>query len=285
MTSLLRGVAARVVPCMAALAVVGCGPSAIEGNPDGAIAADAAPVACRLPPGAVVGHHLRVLYLLPSDREAVPARIANLESAIRHVQHWFTARTPDGLSYLTHAPTVEVIELDNVASYYATNDNGINESLWFFNNVVQDAFEASSASFDDPINRWVLAIEADSDCEQIGRRTVQGVVVLPSSDLDVLAGAPRGDGCGESEELEPRCAQVGQIAYQLGRAFGLRRPPGCVDSDDSTPCDDSELMESGADAYPDATLAEANVNTLADSPFFRPLNPCPLACDRVVNAP
>ena len=241
---------------------------------------DASPGVCELPPGAVLGHHLRVLYLVPSDREAEPARVANLESAVRHAQYWFSAQTPGGLSFLTHAPTVEVRELPNPAAYYATNAAGSIERLWFFQNVTTDAFEVSSARFDDPLNRWVFAIEAEPDCEQEGSRSARGTVVLSSQDLDVLAGGTRPDVCGGEPEDKPRCAQVGQLAFHLGRVFGLSRPPGCVTGDG--PCDERALMESGADAYPDALLTDVDNQRLADSPYFRPLNPCPRSCERAV---
>jgi hypothetical protein len=265
------------------VAAGGCGPAAIGDDVDASAPPDAASGLCREPPGAVVGQHLRVLYLVPSDRQADEDRIADLDSAVRQVQYWFAANTTDGISFLTRAPTVEVLNLPNPAAYYATHDAGGVERLWFYQNVRTDAFELSGASFNDPINRWVFAVEATSACEQTGDISTGGIVLLSAPNLDVLSGAPRTDPCGGQPEAQPRCPQVGLLAKHLGTAFGLRRPPGCADDDPSTDCDERALMENGAETYPNATLTEEDQDRLSSSTFFRSLNPCPRACDLTIS--
>jgi hypothetical protein len=283
MTSSPRARSERLWALVFAYVALGCGPAAIDADVDASAPPDAGGATCRTPPGAVVGHHLRVLYLVPSDQEPNAERIENLESAIRHVQYWFAANTSDEISFLTRDPVVEVVNLPNPAEYYATNESGGLARLHFVQNVRNDAFEVSGASFNDPINRWVFAVEATSACEQTGDISTSGVVVLSAPDLDALAGAPRRDPCGEQPEARPRCVQVGRVARHLGAAFGLRRPPGCAVEDPSTPCDVGALMEEGSDAYPSATLTEADQDTLSSSSFFRVLKPCPLACDLTIS--
>src|SRR5688500_8074631 len=49
---------------------------------------------CDFEAAVTTSKRVRVLYVVPSDRDEDPAYTANLEQSLRHVQQWFRARMP-----------------------------------------------------------------------------------------------------------------------------------------------------------------------------------------------
>jgi hypothetical protein len=101
----------------------------------------AAAESCSFPLGLTSGPKVRVVYLVPSDREADPRYVANLELAARDVQLWVRAHMPDGSSFQLHEPAVEVIETSHPADYYTPA---------FWDNVTGDGLALTDGTFEDP---------------------------------------------------------------------------------------------------------------------------------------
>ena len=236
--------------------------------------------ACDFPSGTTTEPRVHVVYLVPSDRQASPLYVSTLEKTIRELQLWYQDHTTDAVTFEVSDPVVEVVATPNPAAFYSTNPNG-DAYLWFWNNVLDDAFAATGGTFNDPEHRWLYYIDADGACDQIAGSGTSGVAVLPANDLRGLTGQPNQPPCPDAPPDDgPRCRWVGGLGHELGHAFNLPHPPGCEDQDRTTPCDSGALMYLGYASYPDAYFTEDDQVTLAASPFFAPraLPRCSLDC-------
>jgi hypothetical protein len=139
----------------------------------------------------------------------------------------------------------------------------------FFNNVIDELFESTGFIFDDPNNRWIFYIDADPACGQDTGATF-GVALLPANDLRGLSGEQNVPPCpGQPPDSNPVGRWIGGLAHLIGRAFGLDFPPGCVDEDPNTFCQETALMWRGYSLFPDTFLLPFDKEVLAQSPFFR----------------
>src|SRR5687767_7450895 len=82
---------------------------------------------------------VRIVYLVPADRVVRDDYVDRLRAAIRHLQIWYRNEMSDGTTFSLHKPVVEVVQTSQVAAWYSTNPAG-DPIVWFFNNVVTDAF-------------------------------------------------------------------------------------------------------------------------------------------------
>lgn len=215
-------------------------------------------------PGAPV---VRIVYLVPADRVPRTDYVDRLTAAVEHLRIWFRNEMGDGTTFRLHAPVVEVVRSSQVASWYRVNPSG-DPVVWFFNNVVTDAFLLTGARFFDPNNTWVLYVDSDPACGQLTGAT-SGVAVLPANDLRGLADEPNIPPCvGDPPDTAGVCRWVGGLGHELGHAFGLPHPSACVDSDPTTVCSENALMWLGYTTYPEAYLLNEDRLALTDSPFF-----------------
>jgi len=282
----------RIVCAALALAAVGCKTSApggrsVDAAPDEP--ADAAPEeeTCELPPGDTGGKLVRVVFLVPSDREADLTYVANLEDSLRTTQLWLADRMPGRTSFRVHEPPVEVFATPHPAAWYSTEPNAAtdNADLYFWYNTLDDGFAVTGGGWDDPDNVWLFYIQADRTCTQADGG-VAGVAVLPENDLRGLAGEEIVPLCGESpEELTfSRCRWVGGMLLRIMNALELPPPLACTDEDDATPCEEDIVTRSGFKTFPDATLSDDQLDYLEDSLWVRAvgLPECELTCEEPV---
>jgi hypothetical protein len=217
------------------------------------------------------GPVVRVIYLVPSDREVRRDYARHLDSAIGHVQVWLRNELGDDLSFSTDKKPVEVVETQHNASWYSTNPNG-DFAVWFFFNVIADAFALTGAQFNDPNNIWVFYIDAEPACGQL-TGGVAGVAVLPQHDLRGLAGEENIPPCPtDPVDTAGVCRWVGGLGHELGHALGLPHPLACEDGDPTTPCPENTLLWFGYRTYPDTYLLESDKTFLESSPFISPVH-------------
>lgn len=210
---------------------------------------------------------VRVVYLVPTDRVASDEYVDRLEAAIRHLRIWYRNEMSDGTTFSLHKPVVDVVQTSYVAAWYATNPAG-DPIVWFFNNVVTDAFALTGGRFFDPNNIWVFYIDSDPACGQLVGAT-SGVAVLPANDLRGLAGEPNVPPCAsDPPDTAGVCRWVGGLGHELGHALGLPHPSECADSDPTTVCPDNALLWLGYITYPETYLLNEDEMTLMQSPFF-----------------
>jgi hypothetical protein len=221
----------------------------------------------RKPVSAVV----RLIYLVPSDRRVEREYVKRLEAAAEHVQIWMSDQL-GGTTFSLPKKVVEVVKLPQPAEYYSTNPNG-DYGLWFWNNVLRDAFAATGGTFFDPNNVWAFYIDSDPACGQAIGAT-SGVALLGANDLRGLADEPTTLPCGgPPPDYDANvCRWVGGLGHELGHAFGLPHPPTCDDDDVSTACPADTLMFVGYITYPQTYLLDENKAALAQTPFFSPVD-------------
>ena len=216
---------------------------------------------------------IRMVYLIPSDKEFRQDYAIKMENAIRHLQIWYRNELGNSKSFSLHTPVVEVYNTTHPAAWYQTNRGGSDHRFWFWSNVVGDGFALTGGRFDDPANRWIFYIDADPACGQVGGAAAAGVAVLPANDLRGLTGQQNIPPC-PNDPPDPFgvCRWVGGLGHELGHTFGLPHPRECEDNDPSTACPFRALMWTGYAIYPAAFLLPTDKATLNRSPFFSPLN-------------
>jgi hypothetical protein len=238
--------------------------------------------ACNHAAGGTSGKMLRVVYVVPSDRQVNPRYLANLESSVRHLQLWLRDQIPASTSFRIHEPIVEVVKTEHPASYYATNANGDNPDLYYWNNATADALAGAGGSFGDPDNIWMLYVDADPACGQATLASSH-VALLPANDLRGLAGDAREPICPGESVSYGRCRWVGGMATMLSYALGVPRPAGCTDADPATECNPKLITQLGYLSYPDAVFSDTQVDYLRASGFVdgSGLPDCELDCSLV----
>jgi len=210
---------------------------------------------------------VRVVYLVPADRDARQDYTRRLRFAIRNLQAWYRNELGGGTTFSLNKPIVEVVPTPHVTSWYSTNPAGP-FSVWFFNNVVTEAFELTGGQFLDPSNIWIFYIDSDPACGQLVGAAA-GVAVLPANDLRGLAGESNVPPCPtEPPDTAGVCRWVGGLGHELGHAFGLPHPPGCEDTDPTTSCPSNTLLWLGYITYPETFLLEEDKEFLRQSAFF-----------------
>jgi hypothetical protein len=154
-----------------------------------------------------------VVYLVPSDRAVRQDYSHRLRFAIRNLQIWYRNELADGTTFSLNKPIVEVVPTPHVAPWYSTNPVGSLSSLWFFFNVIGEAFALTGGQFFDPANIWVFYIDSDPACGQLVGAT-SGVAVLPANDLRGLAGEQTFRRARPTHPTRPASA-VGSAAWAM----------------------------------------------------------------------
>lgn len=194
---------------------------------------------------------MRLVYLVPEDREPRDAYRRAIEMAARHLRVWYREAMGNGMTFTLGDPIVEVAKTPHPERWYATHATKSDRTQWFWENVLADGFAATGGRFDDPTNRWVFYIDAEHDPGQsVG--AAAGVALLPEHDLVGLVG---GVMPGHVQGV-PRW--VGGLGHELGHALGLPHPES----------QGRELMWLGYLDYPKTFLLEEEREFLSRSPFF-----------------
>ena len=260
----------------------------VPGGDDSGDRGDASPVnrddgtedGCDLASGVSGGGTIRLVYLVPSDRDPDPRYTANLEQSLRHVQLWLRDRIPQRTSFLVHEPSVDVVRSSHPASYFASNVVGTDPNYYYWYNATADALDAVGGSFGDLDDVWLIYVAADAGCGQY-TGTSSHVALFPENDLRGLVGDPRVPTCPGGEDSYGRCRWVGGMALLLSFALGVPDAAACADDDPGTACDNDLLFRLGYTTYPDATLGPNQLDFLTASTFLRGagLPDCDLSCD------
>jgi hypothetical protein len=142
----------------------------------------------------------------------------------------------------------------------------VDTSLWFWNNVTEEAFRLTGAQFFDPDDAWAFYIDAEPNGQMTGGAA--SVALLHSRDVVGITGGDPAEGI---------CRWVGGLGHELGHAFGLDHPDGC---DTNAPiCPQDALMSLGYATYPRAMLTERDTAQLNGSQFISALSATPVLFD------
>lgn len=272
-----------------AVALILCGVACKTSTPGGdpgdaaptidADVTDAAPDACLPPAGTTTGKLIRVVYLVPSDRDADARYVANLEHAVSDTQLWLSSKMPGGTSYRVHDPPVEVTATPHPMAYYRDNVNGDNPDYYYWYNAVDDGLDLMGGTFDDPNNIWLFYLAADTTCGQV-TGGIASIALFPENDLRGLVQDERVPPCGDEPDDYGRCRWVGGMLLILFQALGLPQPAACEDAEEATVCDTTWFTRGGFQMYPDAGFSDDQLGYLEDNPFVRAvgLPDCTLDC-------
>jgi hypothetical protein len=221
---------------------------------------------------------VRVVYLVPADKQIRKEYQVAIGNAILHLQNFYQSQmdtsllVPRNLSYSINSPVVEVYRTSHSSSFYSSSTTNPND---FWNKALADGFAVSGGRFNDPNNRWIYYIDADPGCVNGSPQAVgatSGVALLPANDLRGLARKQTIGLCGQTADTLGPCRWIGGLGHELGHAFGLPHPPGCDQGNCSggTAASNS-LMFLGYLVYPNTNLLPDNVTQLFGTGFFTAL--------------
>jgi hypothetical protein len=210
--------------------------------------------------GGTNARKVRVVYLIPTDKTLQTAYVANLATAARHLQGFFSSKLANETYSLTN-PIVTVLNSTHNSAFF--NDGS------FHGNVINDVQSLTGVDvLNDPDNRWLLYIDAQNACGN-GTGASGSLATFPANDLRGLAQQPVIDPCSGGQDFSGRCRWVGGMGHELGHTLGLPHPPQCEDADPNTICPDFALMWIGYTTYPDAFFTAPDLTTLNASPFLQ----------------
>jgi hypothetical protein len=206
------------------------------------------------------GRKVRVVYLIPTDKTRQATYVANLETAARHLQGFFSSKLA-GETYTLTSPIVTVLNSTHNSAFF---NNGS-----FHGNVIADVTSLTGVDvLNDPDNRWLLYIDAQNGCGN-GTGANGSLATFPANDLRGLAQQSVIDPCSGQQDFSGRCRWVGGMGHELGHTLGLPHPSQCEDSDPNTICPDLALMWLGYTTYPDAFFTAPDLTTLNASAFLQ----------------
>ena len=205
---------------------------------------------------------VRVLYVVPADKEFRDDYSAGISKAIVDVQGWYR-RQLDGLTFDIYSVIPEPCHLPENEDYYSYTE------VW--ERVVRDVQPCAPAVHFDPGFIWALYVDVEEACDglqELGRGG-GGLTLLPGYDLALMQNPGTWTFCDVGTIERSYGSVLGGLAHELGHAFGLPHPPGC---DEELPtCDYAALMANGYDVYPDTYLRDDDEKVfLRRLPFIKP---------------
>ena len=205
---------------------------------------------------------VRVLYVMPADREFRADYSAGITKAIVDVQSWYR-RQLDGLTFDIYSVVPEQCRLPGNEDYYSHGD------VWA--KVLEDVQPCAPVQHGTSRFTWVLYVDAEERCPEADEphelgRGGNGVTMLPWNDLELMV--RRGvEYCGQPTGRD-FWGVVGGLAHELGHTFHLPHPPGCDEG--LATCDGEALMAYGYAQYPHTYFRDDHKVILRRSPFIKP---------------
>jgi hypothetical protein len=219
----------------------------------------------RAPAASAMASHsraVRLVYLVPKDRNPRPQFPQRLVRAAQHTQLWYRGEVPDQFTFTVPPSVARTVKLEENAQFYLTSQPGADPALSFWSKVLKEMKRRLNATFNDPNNVWVFYADINAQGQRTGAS--QGIVLIDEGDVTGLLG----------QSTQPLCRWVGGLAHELGHAFGLSHPAACAASPARQEC--ASLMYTGYRQYPATDLLSTDGQRLRQSPFFGSLaNPIP----------
>ena len=204
---------------------------------------------------------VRVLYVMPADREFRADYSAGITKAIVDVQSWYR-RQLDGLTFDIYSVVPEQCRLPGNEDYYSHGD------VWA--KVLEDVQPCAPVQHGSSRFKWALYVDAEERCPEADEphelgRGGNGVTMLPWNDLELMV-RPGVEYCGQPTGRD-FWGVVGGLAHELAHTFHVPHPPGCDEG--LATCDVEALMAYGYNEYPDTYFRDDDKVILRRSPFIK----------------
>jgi hypothetical protein len=227
---------------------------------------------------------VRLIYIVPSDKQELPRMEEGARNALRDVQRWYRSQMPDGATFQVSDKAMIVHHSNHPEEWFRKNPalsrSEDAEFNWLYNAIHEVRWQVWKSSFFRK-DRFVILLDADVEGQgHEAAASQQRFAVMPWRYARAYAG----------QNIEPTCNAVGVLAHELGHIFGLKHPTGCVGADGyANPVPECmQIMYWGSRDYPRTTLSEPDKAQLRGHPMFaeRSLPNWPeLSCDRLLGLP
>ncbi|HLG99036.1 MAG TPA: hypothetical protein VKX49_22180 [Bryobacteraceae bacterium] len=209
---------------------------------------------------------LKVVYLVPSDRNPREEFPHAARRAVVSVQRWYFDRLGSRKTFALADPLVETVKTRHSENWYAASagKRDDREALW--SAAVHEAFTLTGGSYNDPRHVWLYFL--DADVPRVPAQGTSGVALLLRDDIRSLLGT------------EPSCMAAGTIAHELGHAFGLKHPRQCDSHEkpDSAPeCESVSYL--GGYNFPNSGFLPPERDRLLQNSAFASVSPAAAAAD------
>jgi hypothetical protein len=202
---------------------------------------------------------IRMMYVVPSNRDFNPTWREGIQKAFINVQAWYRDQL-GGPVFTLYDTTPDECRMPRDESYYGTDTWG---------KVLADVQRCAPVRSGAQTYVWNLFVDVLHTCNapgRLGAGTI-GLAMGARGDMQGLAGEKpvQGD-CGP----EPDYGYgrfIGGLAHEVGHSLGLNHPPGCDAGEPS--CDSRALMWSGYSLYPNTYLRADDKALLAASTYIR----------------
>ena len=203
---------------------------------------------------------VRVLYVVPADREFRDDYSDGISKAIVDVQSWYR-RQLDGLTFDIYSVMPEQCHLPRSEDYYSHGD------VW--EKVLTDVQSCAPVQGGTSRFIWALYVDAEERCgepHELGRGW-DGLAMMGSGDLEGLSNPGPYSACDGGPWEGTLGRWMGGTAHELGHTFLVPHPPGC---DEGLPtCDTDALMHNGYASYPNTYFRDDEKAILRRSPFIK----------------
>ena len=220
---------------------------------------------------------VRVLYVVPADKEFRNDYSDGLSRAIVDVQGWYR-RQLDGLTFDIYSVIPEPCHLPGNEEYYSRVDpwQKVLDDVQSCAPVVAGVSVTDLVPRDGPLPgssrfTWLLYIDVVEACD--GREGQgfgagwDGVAMMASGDLEGLSNPGPYSACDGGPWQGTLGRWRGGTAHELGHTLLLPHPPGCEET--LPTCDRGALMWDGYGDYPDTYLRDDEKAILRRSPFIK----------------
>ena len=202
---------------------------------------------------------VRVLYVVPSDRDFRDEHSDAIARAMASLQGWYRDQM-GGPTFTLYAAQPERCQTSNPDEHYF-------RGAW--DKLLRDVQKCVPVEAGTSDYAWVVYADVGTYCDDpysVGRGG-PGLTMVGRDDLEGLIGnrLVYSDDCGGPWD-GPVNRWIGGIGHELGHALSLLHPPGCDDGDPG--CDTGALMWDGYASYPDTYLRADEKEALLPSPFI-----------------
>ena len=203
---------------------------------------------------------VRVLYVVPADREFRDDYSDGISRGIVDVQSWYR-RQLDGLTFDIYSVMPEQCHLPGDEDYYSHGD------VW--EKVLMDVQSCAPVQGGTSRFIWALYVDAEERCgepHELGRGW-DGLAMMGSGDLEGLSNPGPYSACDGGPWEGTLGRWMGGTAHELAHTFPVPHPPGC---DEGLPtCDTDALMHNGYESYPNTYFRDDEKAILRRSPFIK----------------